>query len=131
MKKDEEYVVTGLFSAVNAPFLYRKGTLIALSVQVEQVLHQAEMMVVNWWNGGGINLEVRSGTGPGGGSGGVFAGQGTLTGIFGGLLMVQQTGGLVPSRSKSQDVFGSVNPLLEVVYYVLEEFIGEIRESTL
>ena len=29
MKKDEEYVLTGLFSGVNAPFLYRKGTLIA------------------------------------------------------------------------------------------------------
>ena len=30
MKKDEEYVLTGLFDLVNAPFLYRKGTLIAV-----------------------------------------------------------------------------------------------------
>ena len=30
MKKDEEYVLTGLFDAVNAPFLYRKATLIAV-----------------------------------------------------------------------------------------------------
>ena len=29
MKKDDEYILTGLFSGVNAPFLYRKGTLIA------------------------------------------------------------------------------------------------------
>ena len=31
MRKDEEYVLTGLFSGVNAPFLYRKGTLIAVA----------------------------------------------------------------------------------------------------
>jgi len=30
MKKDEEYVLTGLFDLVNAPFLYSKGTLIAV-----------------------------------------------------------------------------------------------------
>ena len=30
MKKDEEYILTGLFDAVNAPFLYRKATLIAV-----------------------------------------------------------------------------------------------------
>ena len=30
MKKDDEYVLTGLFDGVNAPFLYRKGTLIAM-----------------------------------------------------------------------------------------------------
>ena len=30
MKKDEEYIITGLFSAVNAPFLYRKASLIAV-----------------------------------------------------------------------------------------------------
>ena len=29
MERDEEYVLTGLFSGVNAPFLYRKATLIA------------------------------------------------------------------------------------------------------
>ena len=30
MKKDDEYVLTGLFSNINAPFLYRKATLIAV-----------------------------------------------------------------------------------------------------
>ena len=30
MAKDEEYILTGLFDAVNAPFLYRKATLIAV-----------------------------------------------------------------------------------------------------
>ena len=30
LERDVEYVVTGLFSAVNAPFLYRKGSLIAV-----------------------------------------------------------------------------------------------------
>ena len=35
MKKDDEYILTGLFDAVNAPFLYRKGTLIAVLVKVE------------------------------------------------------------------------------------------------
>jgi len=29
MKKNEEYILTGLYSSVNTPFLYRKGTLIA------------------------------------------------------------------------------------------------------
>ena len=48
MKKDVEYVLTGLFSAVNAPFLYRKGTLIAVVGVVEMLLF---MLVVDWrWN---------------------------------------------------------------------------------
>ena len=30
MERDVEYILTGLFSAINAPFIYRKGTLIAV-----------------------------------------------------------------------------------------------------
>ena len=30
MERNVEYVLTGLFSAINAPFLYRKATLIAV-----------------------------------------------------------------------------------------------------
>ena len=45
MEKDVEYVLTGLFSAVNAPFLCRKATLMLLLV-VEVMLLFRQMVVL-------------------------------------------------------------------------------------
>ena len=53
MKKDEEYVLTGLFDAVNAPFLYRKATLIAVVGGGGVVPSRVEPRAKRWrwwWN---------------------------------------------------------------------------------
>ena len=81
MEKDVEYVLTGLFSAVNAPFLYRKATLIAVVGGGGDAVIQADGGA-----GGGINVPGNGGSGSGGGGTPVTAIQaGTLpsNGIFG------------------------------------------------
>ncbi len=78
MKKDEEYVLTGLFDAINAPFLYRKATLIAV------VGGGGGSARTNFGGqGGGVNVAGEQGES--GGSGGQRIEAGTLSsnGIFG------------------------------------------------
>ena len=81
MKKDEEYVLTGLFSAVNAPFLYRKATLIAVVGEGGDA-----GTIARGGFAGGINMQGESGSGRRG-SGGEKIDTGTLpsNGIFGSL----------------------------------------------
>jgi len=78
MAKDEEYVLTGLFDAVDAPFLYRKGTLIA----VVGGGGAGGAISGKGGDGGGINVAGEDGDG---GSGGPLFEAGTLPsdGIFG------------------------------------------------
>ena len=81
MKKDEEYVLTGLFDAVNAPFLYRKATLIAVVGG-----GGASGNNIGGGSGGGINLKGdRTARAGNGGFGGPLFQAGTLPsdGIFG------------------------------------------------
>ena len=80
MEKDVEYVLTGLFSAVNAPFLYRKATLIAVVGGGGDAVTQADGGV-----GGGINVPGNNGSGSGGGASSPVIEAGTLpsNGIFG------------------------------------------------
>ena len=82
MKKDEEYVLTGLFDAVNAPFLYRKATLIAV---VGSGGAGGNGIGADGGDGGGVNVAGEDGEGAGGGSGGPLIEAGTLPsdGIFG------------------------------------------------
>jgi len=79
MAKDVEYILTGLFDSVNAPFLYRKGTLIAV------VGGGGDAGTVNsdGGDGGGVNVAGENG----GGNGGDLFAAGTLPsdGIFGSL----------------------------------------------
>jgi len=96
MERDVEHVLTGLFSAVNAPFLYRKASLIAC---VGAGGAGAPSGGNAGGQGGGIGIAGEAGPNREGGSGGpvVQAGQGTLTGIFGGNFDGPTlTGGLVP-----------------------------------
>jgi len=81
MKKDEEYVLTGLFSAINAPFLYRKATLIAVVGEGGDA-----GTIARGGFAGGINMQGESGSGRRG-SGGEKIDTGTLpsNGIFGSL----------------------------------------------
>ena len=82
MARDEEYILTGLFSSVNAPFLYRKATLIATVGQGGEAGKRGRGGF-----GGGIDIagEDAPGERGGGGSGGAKIPTGTLTepGIFG------------------------------------------------
>ena len=72
MAKDEEYILTGLFDAVNAPFLYRKATLIAV------VGEGGDGGTIGaGGQGGGIGIAGENGIG-GGGNGGDLVEAGTL-----------------------------------------------------
>ena len=65
MERDEEYILTGLFDAVNAPFLYRKGSLIAVVGG-----GGASSSGQKGGDGGGVNVAGEDGDGQGGSSGG-------------------------------------------------------------
>ena len=94
MKRNEEYVVTGLFSAVNAPFLYRKASVIA-------IVGGGGFAGVNGngGDGGGIGVSGENGKGVGGGEApiAIGAGQGGQRARFGSKFDgAALTGGLVP-----------------------------------
>ena len=78
MDKNEEYILTGLFSSINAPFLYRKATLIAV---VGEGGAGSNGGSEKGGDGGGINVAGEDG----GSSGGPLFEAGTLpsNGIFG------------------------------------------------
>ena len=80
MNKDVEYTIAGLDAVNNCPFVYRKGSLIAVCGQGGDAASGG-----NGGAGGGINVVGASGGGRGGGSGGSLVPAGTLppSGIFG------------------------------------------------
>ena len=93
MEKDVEYVLTGLFPAVNAPFLYRKATLIAC-------VGGGGFAGVNGNGGlgGGIGISGSDGEGIGGGAApiAIGAGEGNQRARFGSKYDGEAlTGGLV------------------------------------
>ena len=79
MKKNEEYTIAGLDAVNQCPFLYRKGSLIAVCGK------GGDASSGGTGNGGGINVAGASGGGRGGGGGGSAYSAGTLpsNGIFG------------------------------------------------
>jgi hypothetical protein len=84
MVRNEEYILTGLFDAVNAPFLYRKATLIAV---VGQGGAGSNGGSEKGGDGGGVNVAGEDGNGNGGPlfeagtlpSNGIFGDRNTLT----------------------------------------------------
>ena len=80
MKKNEEYTFAGLDIVNKCPFIYRKGSLIAVVGRGGDAASGG-----NGGAGGGINVVGASGGGRGAGSGGSFVSAGTLSpnGIFG------------------------------------------------
>jgi hypothetical protein len=80
MKKNEEYTIAGLDSINQCPFLYRKGSLIAVCGKGGDASSGG-----SGGNGGGINVAGASGSGRGGGNSGSVYSAGTLpsNGIFG------------------------------------------------
>jgi len=80
MKRNEEYTIAGLDAVNNCPFIYRKGSLIAVVGKGGDAASGG-----SGGDGGGINISGTSGGGRGGGSGGQALAAGTLpsSGIFG------------------------------------------------
>ena len=82
MKQNEEYVITGLTTSINTPFLYRKGTLIACVGEGGDAGPAS-----NGGAGGGVSISGNTSNGQhgNGGKGGdaLLAGSLTLNGIFG------------------------------------------------
>ena len=80
MKKNEEYVIVGLSSDLNAPFLYRQGELMACVGQGGDAGTSG-----NGGAGGGVNNEGQDGRGRESGAGGAAIAEGTLgsDGTFG------------------------------------------------
>ena len=73
MAKNVEYVLAGLIEAVNAPFLYRKATLIACVGEGGDAGFESAGGF-----GGGINVAGENGSGVDGGNGGDLVAAGTL-----------------------------------------------------
>jgi len=80
MKKNEEYTIAGLDAINNCPFVYRKGSLIAVCGKGGDAASAG-----SGGDGGGINISGASGGGRGGGNGGSVYSAGTLpsNGILG------------------------------------------------
>ena len=82
MQKNEEYIITGLFSTVNTPYLYRKATLIAA---VGAGGNSGKSSTADGGDGGGVGVSGQDGFGDAPGTGGqsISAGNLTFSGIFG------------------------------------------------
>jgi len=110
MERNVEHVLTGLFSAVNAPFLYRKASLIAC-VGAGGAGRPAGGN--SGGRGGGINVSGEDGgsaQGTGGGGQVVRAGEGTLAGAFGGAFDgTELTGGIIPPDKQAAGGAGAVS----------------------
>ena len=80
MDKNVEYIITGLYDTINAPFLYRKSNLIACDGEGGDGGQLGE-----GGDGGGVNIRGENGTGvdAGNGGNGIDAGDLTDSGIFG------------------------------------------------
>jgi hypothetical protein len=89
MERDVEYILTGLFSSINTPFLYRKATLIAVvggGGGAGQGVRSALNVMGDGGDGGGINLDGQDAD-RGDGDGATSISEGSLPsdGIFGSL----------------------------------------------
>ena len=108
MERNVEHVLTGLFSAVNAPFLYRKASLIAC-VGAGGAGRPAGGNAGGRGGGIGVSGENGASARAGNASGGqaVQAGEGTLTGRFGGNFNgTALTGGIVSPDQQLNIVSG-------------------------
>ena len=82
LEQNQEYVIAGLVSSVNAPFLYRRGILMACVGKGGDMTQSGSG---NGGAGGGVNISGASGTGNNSGSGGsvITAGSVNSNGVFG------------------------------------------------
>jgi hypothetical protein len=112
MKKDEEYILTGLFSGVNAPFLYRKGTLIAAVGEGGWGGHYGR-----GGNGGGVKTSGEDGQGRSSGLGGVRYLPGNLPSDSGTFGTRTSLDGDTPDGKASGNAGGKTIPCARGVYW--------------
>ena len=112
MKRNEEYTIAGLDSFNNCPFIYRKGTLIAVCGKGGDSSTNG-----NGGSGGGINVTGASGSGRGGGSGGALIAAGALppNGIFGSSSTLTP---IVPDTKATGQTGGRVLPCPKGNYWI-------------
>ncbi len=112
MTQNTEYVIAGLTTSINTPFLYKKGTLIACVGGGGNGAEGGRGYAGNNGGfGGGINISGNSGKGGGGGNGGeaLSAGSMTLEGIFGSAVVSPL---LYPGDSQAGENRVFINPNL-------------------
>ena len=85
MTQNTEYVIAGLTNVTKAPFIYRKGTLIACVGSGGNAGSDGKGGA-----GGGVNIDGENGFGRGNGNGGTSPDEGTLSsdGVFGSLTTI-------------------------------------------
>jgi hypothetical protein len=116
MQRNVEYVISGLNDEVNAPFLYRKGQLIACVGGGGNA-----GSIGNGGFGGGIGISGQNGFGRGGGNGGISYASGTLPsdGVYGSLTTLESES---PDTNASSPDGGRVIPCARGVYWRNEGF---------
>ncbi len=112
MKKNEEYTIAGLDSFNNCPFIYRKGTLIAVCGKGGDSSSNG-----TGGSGGGVNVAGAPGNGRGGGSGGALIEAGNLPsiGIFGSSSTLTP---FSPDTKATQQSGGRVIPCPKGNYWI-------------
>lgn len=112
MKKNEEYTIAGLDAVNNCPFVYRKGSLIAVVGKGGDAASGG-----SGGDGGGINISGTSGGGRGGGNGGQALAAGTLpsNGIFGSL---SSSTAINPDTKSTGQTGGRVLPCPKGNYWI-------------
>jgi hypothetical protein len=111
MSRNTEYVIAGLTASINAPFVYRKGQLIACVGRGGSAGTSG-----NGGFGGGVGVAGQNGFGRGGGTGGTVYTAGTLpsSGVFGSLAT--QTS-VSPDTKAAVPLGGRVLPCTRGVYW--------------
>lgn len=111
MSRNTEYVIAGLTASINAPFVYRKGQLIACVGRGGSAGTSG-----NGGFGGGVGVAGQNGFGRGGGTGGTVYTAGTLpsSGVFGSLAT--QTS-VSPDTKAVVPLGGRVLPCTRGVYW--------------
>jgi len=107
MERDVEYILTGLFSAVNAPFLYRKASLIAVVGGGGNSGGGGDA-----GDGGGIDISGQTASRPGGDA--IAAGQLPSEGIFGQTTTITP---VTPDTIRTDDQGGRTLPCPRGVYW--------------
>ena len=107
MSKNEEYVLTGLFSTINAPFLYRKSSLIAVVGGGGNSGGGGDA-----GDGGGIGVSGQTASRPGGTA--IGSGQLPSEGIFGQTTTITP---VTPDTIRLDDQGGRTLPCTRGVYW--------------
>mgnify|MGYP006908265438 FL=1 len=81
LDQNVEYIITGLYTEVNAPFVYRKASLIAVAGEGGD----AGTVRANGGDGGGVNISGASASNGGQGAALVLSGELPANGIYGSL----------------------------------------------